>query len=74
MKTNKLNLKKEIKSYKKIIAMKCLDCVCCQPKDVVNCEIITCPLWEKRPKELRGLYIYIKELKKKNLGFYEANN
>jgi hypothetical protein len=74
MQTKKLQLKKEIKELRKIIAMKCLDCVNCQAKEVLNCQITGCPLWEKRPKELRGLYTLIKELKQKNLGFYKAKN
>lgn len=72
MKTKKLELKNQIKELKKIMAMKCLDCVCCQPKEIINCQIAGCPLWENRPKKLLGLYTLIKELKKKNLGFYEA--
>ncbi len=74
MKTNKLNLKKEIKDLKRIISMKCLDCVNCQPKEILMCEITGCPLWEERPKELKGLYTYIKDLRQKNLGCYEAKN
>lgn len=70
MKTNKLNLKKEIKDLKKAIFKKCLDCVCCQPKEILRCEITGCSLWEKRPRELRGLYILAKQLRKQNLGFY----
>ena len=74
MKTKKLELKNQIKKLKNAIAMKCLDCVCCQPKEILKCQISGCPLWKERPKKLEGLYTLIKELKKKNIGFYEANN
>ena len=70
MKTKKVQLKNQIKELRKIIAMKCLDCLCCQPKEIMKCEITGCPLWKNRPKKIRGLYILIKELKKINLGFY----
>ena len=73
MKTKKLILKKEIKYRDKAIFMKCLDCCCCQIKEILLCEIKGCPLWELRPKESRGLYTLIKQLKQKNLGLYEAN-
>lgn len=72
--TRKLELRKEIKNLTNTIAMKCLDCVCCQPKEILRCEIEDCPLWDKRPKELRGLYILIKKLRQININFYEANN
>lgn len=74
MKTKKLELRNEIKVLKKVIAAKCLDCVCCQPLEIGGCEIKDCPLWQKRPQKLKGLYTLIKELKEKNNGFYEANN
>lgn len=74
MRTNKINLKREIKILRKIIAMKCVDCVCCQPKEILRCEIKGCPLWEKRPRELRGVYSLMKELKRKNIRDYEAGN
>jgi predicted nucleic acid binding AN1-type Zn finger protein len=70
MKTKKIELKNIIKDYKKAIAMNCLDCVCCQPKEVIICGISNCSLYEKRPKELKGMYRLAKELRKKNLGFY----
>lgn len=70
MKTNKAGLKKEVKKLREAIAMKCLDCVCCQPNEILRCEINDCPVWELRPKEKRGLYILVKELKKKNPDFY----
>lgn len=72
MKTSKVDLKKKIKHFNKIIASKCLDCVCYQPKEVLRCEIASCPLWTSRPKELRGLYILVKDLKRKNNDIYEA--
>jgi hypothetical protein len=72
MKTRKIDLKNQIKELRKVIAMNCLDCVCCQPKEVLACEMNNCPAWQERPKEARGLYILVKELKKKNLGDYEA--
>lgn len=70
MKTDKISLKKEVRRLKEVIAMKCLDCVCCQPKEVIRCEIPDCPLWKERPKKLEGLYILVKKLKKKNPDFY----
>jgi hypothetical protein len=73
MRTNKLNLKRKIKEMHRVIAMKCLDCDNCQPKEVLQCDISGCPLWGKRPKTLRGLYTFIKVLKENNLGFYEAD-
>ena len=72
MKRNKLNLKKEIKELKKSIFMKCLDCACFQPKEIINCEISRGPLWEFRPKEAKGLYTLIKELKEKKDEYFEA--
>jgi len=73
MKTKKLILKKEIKYRDEAIFMKCLDCCCCQIKEILLCEIPGCPLWKLRPKEGKGLYTLIKQLKQKNLGLYEAN-
>jgi len=72
MKTKKIELKNTIKGYQKAIAMNCLDCVCCQPKEVIICQLSDCPLYPKRPKELKGLYILAKQLRKQNPGFYEA--
>ncbi len=74
MKTKKLDLKKEIKNLKNIISLKCFDCVCCQPLEIAKCDITGCPLWEIRPKKLKGLYTLVKVLKEKNPEFYEANN
>ena len=73
MKTNKISLKKQIKYLRDLISMKCLDCTCCQPKEIFLCEIKGCPLWEKRPIEATGLYTLIKRLKQNNIGLYEAN-
>ena len=72
MKTRKHELKNEIKTLKNAIAAKCLDCVCCQPKEIIRCQITGCPLWDKRPKELTGVYLLMKVLKEKNPGFFEA--
>jgi len=72
MKTKKIALKKQIKYLQEIIFMKCLDCTCCQIKEIINCEIKGCPLWEKRPKEAKGLYTLIKTLRQKNPELYEA--
>lgn len=74
MKTNKINLKKEISILKKTIAAKCLDCVCYQPKEIQRCQIINCPLWNYRPAGARGMYSLIKELKKKIIVDPEAEN
>lgn len=74
MRTNKLALKNQIKDYKKAIAMKCLDCVNCQPTEILRCQITGCPLWNFRPKNMKGLYTLIKVLKKNNPSFYEARN
>lgn len=73
MKTKKIALKRKIKNLRTTIFMKCLDCTCCQPKEILLCEIQGCPLWEFRPKETNGLYTLINQLKQKNLGLYEAN-
>jgi hypothetical protein len=72
MKTNKISLKKQIKHLLDLISMKCLDCTCCQPKEIILCEIEGCPLWEKRPLKTKGLYTLVKRLKQKNPGLYEA--
>ena len=74
MKIKKVDLKKRIKLLQETAWMKCLDCTCCQPKEILICEIRGCPLWEFRPKEKRGLYTLIKRLKQKNLGLYEVKN
>lgn len=73
MKIKKLALKKEIKNLRQSIFMKCLDCCCCQIKEILLCEIQGCPLWKLRPKEGAGLYTLIKQLKQKNPQLYEAN-
>lgn len=70
MRTSKLNLKKEIKELKRVIFRKCLDCVCCQPSEILKCQIITCPLWKWRPNRLRGLYSLAKDLKRRTHDFY----
>ena len=72
MKTNKVSLKKQIRHLQDLISMKCLDCTCCQVKEIINCEITGCPLWEKRPLEAKGLYTLVKRLKQKNPDLYEA--
>lgn len=72
MRTKKTVLKRDISVLRKAIFSKCLDCVCCQPTLVIGCEISTCPLWQLRPKKLKGLYSLAKELRKSNIGFYEA--
>ena len=68
----KNDLKKEIKLLQSATWMKCLDCINCQPKEIILCEIRGCPLWEFRPKEKKGLYTLIKRLKQKNRGLNEA--
>lgn len=73
MKTKKLTLKKEIKYRDQAIFMKCLDCCCCQIKEILLCEIPGCPLWNFRPNAGKGLYTLIKLLKQKNPQLYEAN-
>jgi len=73
MKTKKLALKKEIKNLQQSIFMKCLDCCCCQIKEILLCEIPGCPLWNFRPNEGKGLYTLINQLKQKNPQLYEAN-
>lgn len=70
MKTRKIALKKEIKYLRQSIFMKCLDCTCCQPKEILLCEIPGCPLWTLRPKKLEGLYVLIEKLKQKNPDLY----
>ena len=72
MKTNKISLKKEIKHLHEAIFMKCLDCSCYQPTEIIDCKIKVCPLWEERPKETRGLYSLTKKLKQKSSRFFEA--
>lgn len=74
MKTNKLGLKKEIKYRDQAIFSKCLDCCCCQIKEILLCETQGCPLYELRPKEPKGLYTLIEKLKQKNPRLYVANN
>jgi len=70
MKTKKNNLKRQIKILRAAIFSKCLDCTCCQPKEILLCEIPGCPLF--RPKELAGLYSLTEKLKQKNPDLYEA--
>ncbi len=73
MKTNKLSLKKELKYLQTLISMKCLECCCFQFKEVLNCNITDCPLWEVRPKEGKGVYTLIKRMKQKKSSNFEAN-
>lgn len=70
MKIKKTDLKKKINILQEAIYSKCLDCTCCQPKEILLCEIQGCPLWEFRPIEKKGLQILIKRLKEKNPKFY----
>lgn len=72
MKIKKITLKKEIKNLRQSIFMKCLDCTCCQPKEILLCEKNGCPLWKKRPTKTKGLYTLIKKLKQKNPDLYEV--
>ena len=74
MKTNKILLKKQIKHLQKLVFMKCLDCTCCQPREIILCKIKGCSLWEKRPLEAKGLYSLIKRLKQKNFTNSEAKS
>lgn len=74
MKTNKVSLKKQIKYLQSLISMKCLDCMCYQPKEIISCESNTCPLWQIRPKKKKGLYILAKKLKQINLSISESKN
>lgn len=78
MKTNKRDLRNEIRLLHKIIFLKCLECCnahqCSgQIKEVINCEILDCPLFNFRPKKIKGLYILAKQLKQKYLLNSEAN-
>lgn len=73
MKTKKITLKREINKLHNLIFMKCLDCECCQIKEILRCDIKGCPLWEQRPFSAKGLYTLVKRLKQKNPGLYEAN-
>ncbi|MFA6016799.1 MAG: hypothetical protein WC744_01795 [Patescibacteria group bacterium] len=70
MKTKKLVLKQQIKNLRQSIFMKCLDCTCCQPKEILLCEKNGCPLWNYRPKEGKGLHMLIDQLKQKNPDLY----
>lgn len=72
MKTNKISLKRQIKYLQKTIYLKCLECCNCQIKEVIDCEVKGCPLWETRPVEANGLYVLVKQLRKKNLTNSEA--
>lgn len=72
MRTKKIELKNQINNYKKVIAEKCLECVCCQPREILICDIFGCPLWQYRPKIINGLYILANGLREKNNGFFEA--
>ncbi len=72
MKTNKLNLKKQIKVLRKTIYLKCLECCNCQVQEVTKCNITCCPLWKERPLKAKGLYTLIKLLSNRNIQFSEA--
>lgn len=72
MKTRKNDLKNKIHQLEEVVAMKCLDCVCCFPKEIKQCQIKDCPLWNERPTEIKGLYILAKRLKGKNITLSEA--
>lgn len=72
MKIKKKELKIKVRTLKEAIFMKCLDCTCCQPTEILLCEIPGCPLWENRPKVKKGLYTLAKRLKQKNPGLFEA--
>lgn len=72
MRTNKKGLKKQVNNLTKLIRMKCLECTCYQPKEIRLCEIRLCPLWKNRPVKSRGLYTLIKQMKKKETAFSEA--
>lgn len=74
MKTSKNSLKKTIGIYQDLVSLKCLDCVCCQPKEILKCNVSTCPLWNNRPKKLEGVYKLANRLKKKNSENFEAKN
>lgn len=74
MRTKKNNLKKIIKILRSAIFSKCLDCTCCQPNEILLCNISGCPLFHFRPKELTGLYSLTEKLKQKNPGLFVVNN
>lgn len=73
MKIKKTILKKQLKNLQDLISMKCLDCTCCNPKEIFLCEIDGCPLFKERPTEAKGLYTLIKRLKQKNPTLFIAN-
>lgn len=72
MKTKQIFLKRKIKNLQEATFMKCLDCCCCQPKEIFLCEIRGCPLWDLRPEKLEGAYTLIRKLKQKNPDLYVA--
>jgi hypothetical protein len=74
MKTSKNNLKNTIRDLTDAITLKCIDCVCYQPKEILKCPIPSCPLWKLRPAKLRGTYILKKRLLRNNIKLSEANN
>jgi hypothetical protein len=51
-KRTKLELRAENKELRDIIKMKCLDCVCCDTSEAINCKTVYCPLWHDRPKKI----------------------
>lgn len=72
MKKTKYDLKKEIKCLRETVTLKCLECCNYQIQEVTECNVPGCPLWEERPKEAKGLYTLIKQLRQKNLVNIEA--
>ncbi len=72
MKTNKVNLKREIKKLRNTIFLKCLECCNYQIREAIQCQIKQCSLWSERPKKARGLYSLVKILKHQNLDNPEA--
>lgn len=72
MRTKKRDLKRVIKYLHESISSKCLECCCCQIKEVILCNILGCPLWDLRPKTAKGLHTLIERLKQKNNQNIEA--
>lgn len=72
MRTKKIDLKKKIAEMQRLMTMKCLECVCYQPKEIGLCEIKDCPLWKYRPSKLEGVYSLVKQMRRKDLPISEA--